>query len=270
VRIEVLGSLTAREEMRSFTPSAGKHRQMLALLALSAGQVVPVSTLMEEIWGERPPRSAAATLQTYILQLRRRISSAVGGRLRAREVLATAHHGYLLDVDPGAVDAQEFERLVGLGRTALQAGELVQSSRSFARALRLWRGPALVDVQAGPLLEIEVLRLDEARLSVLEQRLGVELRLGGEAESLGELVELAARYPMHEGFHALLMVAQYRAGRAWQALATYQRLRLTLDAELGLAPSERLQRLHHAVLTAELPDTGGWGDGQAEIDRLAG
>lgn len=272
MKIETLGPLTAQVDGAGFVPSAAKPRQMLALLALQGGRVVPVPVLMEEVWGENPPRSATATLQTYVLQLRRRISEALGGRSDRdpKDVLVTVHGGYLLDVAPGEVDAQEFDRLLGMGRTALHAGEDHVAAQLLDRALALWRGPALVDVQRGRLLDIEVLRLDEARLGALENRIGADLRLGRHVDVIGELAVLAARYPMHEGFHEQLMVAQYRAGRTWQALVTYQTLRHTLDSELGIGPSERIRQLHQAVLASRLPMSGGWGERPTVWDRLAG
>lgn len=253
MQIKLLGPFVAHEQQTSIVPSAPKPRQILALLALQANQVVTVPTLMEEIWGERPPRSAATTLQTYILQLRRRLATAFGAERSgsAKEVLVTRHGGYLLDVQPGEVDTSEFERTLGLGQAALAAGDDSTASMMLGQALALWRGPALVDVQTGRVLEIEVLRLEEARLGALEGRIAADLRLGRHAGMLSELTVLAARHPMHEGLHAQFMLAQYRSGRAWQALETYQRLRGTLVAELGIEPSARLRRLHGAVLAAD-------------------
>jgi SARP family transcriptional regulator, regulator of embCAB operon len=253
VEIKLLGALTAHERCGSFAPSAAKPRQVLALLALHAGQVVPVPSLIEELWGEHPPRSAMTTLQTYVLHLRRGIDRALGRDevLSAKEILETAHGGYQLNAQPGEVDVHDHEHLMIAGRAAVHAGDDESASRLMGRALQLWRGPALVDVVAGPLLEIEVLRLNEARLGVVECRVAAELRLGRHAEVLGELTVLAARYPLHERLYEQLMIALYRAGRVWQALETYQKLRTTLDRELGLEPSERLRRLHQSLLSGD-------------------
>ncbi|BFV59176.1 hypothetical protein KCMC57_up42800 [Kitasatospora sp. CMC57] len=272
MQINLLGPFVAHEQQTSILPTAAKPRQILALLALQANQMVTVPTLMEEIWGEEPPRTATTTLQTYILQLRRRLATAFGTdqRAAAKEVLVTRHGGYLLDVQPGEVDSSEFERILGLGQAALAAGDDATASMLLGQALKLWRGPALVDVQVGRVLEIEVLRLEEARLGALEGRVAADLRLGRHANLLGELTVLSARHPMHEGLHAQFMLAQYRSGRAWQALETYQRLRGTLVAELGIEPSARLQRLHIALLAADprldLVD----GEPVLELNRLVG
>ena len=102
MQIKVLGPVEAKVNGRSVTPTAAKPRQILALLALHSGQVVSVPTLIEELWGDRPPRSARTTLQTYILQLRKLIGDALAtsGEGAAKEVLVTRYGGYLLDVPP--------------------------------------------------------------------------------------------------------------------------------------------------------------------------
>ncbi|WP_093774830.1 AfsR/SARP family transcriptional regulator [Streptomyces sp. yr375] len=250
--ITVLGPFTAAYRQSSFVPSATKPRQVLALLALQADHVVTVPTLMEEIWGEELPRSAATTLQTYILQLRRKLSAALeGDGVDAKDVLVTRHGGYLLRTQPGWVDAQEFEKLAASGGRALEAGDDRTASTVLGQALGLWFGPALVDVKVGRVLELDVIRLEERRMAVLEQRIDADLRLGCHGELVPELSVLAARHPMHETFCAQLMTALYRSGGTWRALEVYQRLRSALVKELGLEPSERLTRLHQAVLSGE-------------------
>ena len=255
--IKVLGPLTAHEHGVSVVPSAAKPRQILALLALQADHVVTVPTLMTEIWGERIPRSAATTLQTYILQLRRKITAALAGQPArdAKDVLVTQFGGYLLRVQPGTVDVQEFEQLVAGGRAAFDAADYQTASRLLSRALALWEGPALVDVRAGSILELEVLRLAESRMAALERRIDADLRLGRHTEVVPELSVLTARHPMHERFCAQLMLALHRSGGSWRALEAYQRLRGALVTELGLEPSSALQQLHQAVLSGDrVPD----------------
>ncbi|MFG2561752.1 BTAD domain-containing putative transcriptional regulator [Streptomyces sp. NPDC048496] len=253
--IQILGSLAAQERGVSVVPSAAKPRQLLSLLALHADRVVSVPTLMEEIWGECVPRSASTTLQTYILQLRRRLTAALDGdpRLDAKDILVTRFGGYLLQVEPGRVDAHEFDRLAAAGATAFEVGDYRAASDLLRRALGLWQGPALVDVPAGSVLELEVLRLNEQRTTALERRIEADLRLGRHAEVVPELRVLAARHPLHEGFCAQLMRALHRTGGSWRALEAYQRLRGSLVRELGLEPSAALQDLHRAVLSGD-PD----------------
>ncbi|MEU8959929.1 AfsR/SARP family transcriptional regulator [Streptomyces sp. NPDC048518] len=253
MRVRVLGPLGAEVDGVSFVPSAGKPRQILSLFALYPGRVVPVPTLMEELWGTEPPQSALTTLQTYILQLRRHLGVAlrVEGRGAVKEVLATRHGGYLMQIPVESVDVQVYERLAGEGRAAFDAGDDGRAADCFRRALALWRGPALVDVRVGPILEIEVMRLEESRLGTVERRIDADLRLGRHAELIAELTELTARYPQHEGLHSQAMVALYRSGRQASALEIYRRLRIRMIEGLGVEPSPQVQRLHQAMLAVD-------------------
>lgn len=270
--IDVLGALAIRENGASITPTAPKPRQVLALLALHADQVVPVTALTEELWGANPPRSARTTLQTYVLQLRELIAVALAGdpgeapaaQRTAKEVLVTSPGGYLLVSGGGASDVQEFERLAGTGYRAMDAEDFPAAARQLREALSLWSGPAFADVQTGVQLAMEAKRLEESRLCALDQRIEADLRLGRHRELLAELTVLASRYRTHENLHAQFMTALHRSGRRGEALDAYQRLRATLVRDLGLEPSARLRRLQRSILmanNAELPlqveETGG-------------
>ncbi|MEV6175024.1 AfsR/SARP family transcriptional regulator [Streptomyces sp. NPDC051954] len=254
--IAVLGALDVRENGISVTPTAPKPRQVLALLALHADQVVPVATLIEELWGERPPRSSRTTLQTYVLQLRELISAAVerdpeGAPSRtAKDVLVTLPGGYLLNTSGGASDVREFERLAGTGYRAMDAGDFSGAARQLRDALALWTGSALADVQTGVQLEMETRRLEETRLCALDQRIEADLRLGRHRELLGELTVLVSRYRTHENLHGQFMLALHRSGRRSEALDVYQRLRTALVRELGLEPSAGLRRMQRSILMA--------------------
>ena len=227
MEIEVLGPLDIRLDGTSIVPSAGKPRQILALLALRAGRIVPVPVLMEEIWGDRIPRSAQTTLQTYILQLRRRISAARPDvrRPTAKDVLSTRFGGYLLSEPVLSSDVGTFQRLTAEGSAALERGEAGLAAEVLGRALGLWHGSALIDVPTGHVLDTEILGIEEARARALELRIEADLRLGRHAELLGELRMLVAQHPMHESFHAQLMIALCRSGHTWRALDVYQQLR---------------------------------------------
>ncbi|MFI1890575.1 AfsR/SARP family transcriptional regulator [Streptomyces jumonjinensis] len=252
MEIRVLGPLVAQLGNTSVVPSAAKPRQVLALLALRPSQVVTVSTLLDELWGDAPPRTAPATLQTYVRQLRRMLGTALdpAGVRGPKDVLCTRYGGYALDVT-AAVDATEFQRLCAAGQTALREGAALEASGLLHRALALWRGPALADIQIGRALEVETLRLEETRLCALDARIEADLRLGRHVALLGELTALAAQQPLHETVHAQLMLALYRSGRPSHALSAYQRLRRSLIRELALEPSPRLRRLHQSILAAD-------------------
>ena len=253
MEIKVLGTLNAEVNGMSIVPTAGKPRQILALLALYPGRVVPVPTLMEEIWGTKLPQSSLTTLQTYILQLRRMLGTAMGPGApgTAKDVLATRYGGYLLQIPAESVDVYRYERLVAEGRQAFEDGEDERSATLLREALHLWDGPALVDGRVGPILEIEVMRLDQSRLVAQERRIDADLRLGRHVELIAELTHLIARHPQHEGLHSQAMLALYRSGRQAAALDVYRRLRQRLIDELGVEPSPQLQRMHQAMLAVD-------------------
>lgn len=255
MEIDVLGPLAVRENGVSITPTAPKPRQVLALLALHADQVVPVGALIEELWAATPPRSARTTLQTYVLQLRELIAVAlkkdepVEGQPRrsAKDVLVTLPGGYLLR--GGATsDVREFERLAGIGYRAMDCEDFQDAARQLREALGLWSGSAFADVQTGTQLEMEARRLEESRLCALDQRIEADLRLGRHRELLGELTVLVSRYRTHENLHAQFMLALHGAGRRGEALEVYQRLRGTLVRDLGIEPSARLRRVQRSIL----------------------
>ncbi|MEV4538581.1 AfsR/SARP family transcriptional regulator [Asanoa sp. NPDC049518] len=233
--------------------TAPKPRKVLALLLLHANLVVPVETLIAELWGDDPPASAQTTLQTYILKIRRMLVTALAvcPNHLASEILVTASGGYRLNVGPGELDLHEYERLAAAGRAALDQGDDVEGARLLGEALDLWKGSALVDVRLGPVLQAEVQRLEEGRLSLWRQRIEADLRAGRHQAVLGDLGWLAARHPLNEDLQAQYMVALYRAGRRTDALEAFHRLRGTLQDDLGLEPSQRVQRLQHAILTAD-------------------
>lgn len=252
VRVEMLGPFSAYLSDQPVTPSASKQRQILALLALNCGRMVTVPTLVEELWGDDPPRSADTTLQTYILHLRNRFSETPTTTGHdARQLLGTRHGGYLLDGPSCRTDVEAFERLAREGRTAAEAGDHRRASQILSQALAMWTGPALADVPMGRILELEAGALEETRLSVLERRIEEDLFLHRHIDLLGELRLLTARNPMNEAFSEFLMMALYRSGHAGRALQEYQRLRTVLSEELGIDPCPRLQRLHQAVLSRD-------------------
>jgi DNA-binding SARP family transcriptional activator len=249
MQVKVLGPLDVTVNGRSITPTAAKARQTLAMLALHAGQLVTVPTLMEELWGAGLPRKPLQSVQTYVLILRRMIDEAQAGG--AKTVLTTAHGGYMLDITPDDLDIHRYERLAGSGRRAMEIGDHEAASRLLRSALDVWRGPALVDVQIGNRLGVKVNGLEESRLGVVESRIEADLLLGRHHMLLGELAELAARYPMHENLCAQYMTALYRSGRKWRALEVFRRLRETLVDELGLEPSRHVQSVHLAILNSD-------------------
>jgi class 3 adenylate cyclase len=155
--------------------------------------------------------------------------------------------GYMLEVEPEAVDLIRFERLVGEGRSALAAGAPDRAADTIREAIALWRGPALTEFAAVHFAQVEGGRLEDLRLAALENRIDADLQLGRHAEVTGELEVLIASHPHRERLRAQLMLALYRSGRQSEALDVYRNLRTTLD-QIGIEPSENLQRLQRQIL----------------------
>ncbi len=257
LRFNVLGPLEVFNGERVCTPTAPKVRGVLALLLLRANRLVETRSLIEELWGECPPQSAVTTAQTYIYHLRKLFARVAGPD--AEQIFLTRAPGYLIDIAEGQLDLQVFDRLTQQGRTLLAAGRPAEAVQVLERALGLWRGPMLANVTVGRLLEGSVAHVEEQRIQAIQLRIEANLQLGRHRELIAELRSLTALYPLNEWFHGKLMLALSRAGRRSESLQVYQRLRHTLDEELGLAPSPELQRLQHEVLelgTASLAPTG--------------
>lgn len=251
VEINVLGPFEFLVADTSIVVTASKPRQLLAMLALNAGHVVPSSVLIDEIWDQRPPRTATATLQTYVLHLRRRLTNALAGHDSAKNIIVTRDTGYLLNVDPDTVDAARYDQIAAVGHRAMYAGDHQEATASLGTALNLWHGPALAGVHIGPQLAIESIRLEENRLGDLDLRIDADLHLGRHRQLLGELRTLCARYPTQENFTAQSMLAFYRSGRQWQALSQYRAMRDSMVGQLGMDPSPRLRELHQAILSGD-------------------
>jgi SARP family transcriptional regulator, regulator of embCAB operon len=253
MEVAVLGPMSVRVGREICTPTAPKIRTVLALLAVHADQVVPVSSLMRELWDDGPPVSGPTTLQTYVLNLRKLFAAATGlpTRTVAAEILTTRAGGYVFQSAGCELDIQKFHRVVSEGRMALSAGEDRRAVDLLSGALQLWRGPALVDVTTGRILEGRRQQFEESRLVVLEYLVDAELRLGMFREVLSELAALTVENPYHEGLHAQYMRALHLNGRRAQALEIFQRVRANLVGHLGLEPGPSIQHLHRAILNAE-------------------
>jgi DNA-binding SARP family transcriptional activator len=235
VEIRLLGPLEVEIDGSPVEIRRQKQRAVLALLALRAGEVVSTDRLVDELWGEAPPKAAIGSLQNLVSELRKALGP---------DVLATRAPGYLLDVERDAVDAHRFERLTREARDAAAELRLTQ----LREALALWHGPALADVQLEHSSANEAARLEELRVAAWEDRLEAELELGRQSQAIGELESFVSKHPLRERPIGLLMLALYRAGRQAEALETYRQARERLVEELGIDPSPDLQRLEQAIL----------------------
>jgi DNA-binding SARP family transcriptional activator/tetratricopeptide (TPR) repeat protein len=221
---------------------AAKERLVVAVLALNAGRVVPVERLVDAVWGEDPPESAALTVRGLVSRLRKTLAAA-----GCPEVITTRSPGYLLAADAVEVDVDRFQALAADGRARLAAGAAGQAAATLRDALALWRGDRLAESD-GLRLCGEAARLAEARLATLEVRIDADLATGRHAELVSELEELCQAHQVRERLWGQRMLALYRCGRQADALAAYRQLRTALADELGLDPSDELRRLETAIL----------------------
>ncbi|MET7329359.1 BTAD domain-containing putative transcriptional regulator [Nonomuraea sp. NPDC005650] len=254
VRFGVLGPLRIEAGQ---VPGPAKHRTLLAALLLSAGETVPVERLMSVVWDDRPPASAGSVLRVYVSALRKLVDG-----------IHTVPGGYLIDVERDEVDCHRFERLVGGARQARAAGRVAEAADGFRAALGLWRGQALADVESSVLRRTHAVSLEELRLTALEERVELDLRLGRGAEVVGELRALAGAHPLRERAWARLIEALDQAGRRSEALGAYQDARRTLVDELGLEPGAELTDAHRRVLAGESRPSAPAGVDRGPVDEL--
>ncbi|MGI8808499.1 MAG: AfsR/SARP family transcriptional regulator [Acidimicrobiales bacterium] len=247
MEFRILGVLEVFDAGRPVEIGAAKERALLAELLLHANQIVSRERLVEVVWGDTPPASAAATLNTYVAHLRTALEPGRAPRGRPG-LLLTRDPGYLLAVDPERVDALRFERLAGEGRRALAAGDAETAAAILRQALGLWRGEALADFVYEPFAQAEATRLGELRLATLEQRVDADLSLGRHHDLVSELRRLVDEHPLRERLWGQLMLALYRCGRQSEALRAYGELGKTLAEELGIDPSPALHRLEDDIL----------------------
>lgn len=238
-RFRLLGPVEALDGTSPVELSATKLRTVLAVLLLAQSRVVSDDRLVELLWGDAPPATAAAQIQTYMSRLRQRLGP---------DVAVIRHHpGYLLRTAPERVDLFVFERLAARGREELAAGRPAEAAKLLREALAMWRGPALAGVTEF-LGDAERPRLEEARLAAVEDRTTADLALGVPDDLVPELTRLVAEHPLRERLRAQLMTALHRTGRRAEALATYAAYRGRLADELGIDPGPDLRRVHAATL----------------------
>jgi DNA-binding SARP family transcriptional activator len=234
-QFHILGPLEVAGEDGPLRLGGAKQRALLALLALNAGRVIPTDTLVDQLWGEHPPRTAVTSLQNFVSQLR---------KLLGPETLMTRAPGYVLHVDPNQVDTFRFERLLAEARGAPPA----EREARLREALALWRGPPLADFAFEAFAQGDIRRLEELRAVALEERIAADLELGRHGELVSELEALVAQHPLRERLRGQLMLALYRSGRQAEALQGYHDARGVLVEELGIEPGRPLQELFSSIL----------------------
>jgi DNA-binding SARP family transcriptional activator len=240
----ILGPLEVLDEGREVALGGSKQRALLAVLVLHANETLSTDRLIEELWGEHPPATAAKTVQVHVSRLRKALP-------RGGDLIATRERGYRLELDPDRLDARRFERLLAQARDHLAAERPRPAAAALDEGLALWRGEPLADLAYEPFAQREVARLADLRVAALELQIDARLALGGHTEVIGQLEALIAEHPFRERLRAQLMLALYRADRQADALQAYQVARRKLVEELGIEPGERLRELERAILAQD-------------------
>jgi DNA-binding SARP family transcriptional activator/ABC-type transport system substrate-binding protein/streptogramin lyase len=240
MEFRLLGPLEALRDGHPVALGGSKPRALLALLLLSANEVVSRDRLIEALWPDQPPGSAEHSLDVQISRLRK--------ALLPDEPVLTRDRGYVLRIEPEQIDAHEFERFLEEGRRANAAGRPEAALGALGAALSLWHGPALGDLSYEEFARSEAERLDELRLVATEERVDAELALGSHHTLIPELQALSAKHPLRERLQGQLMLALYRSGRQAEALQVYSDTRLRLVAELGIEPGSALKALEQSML----------------------
>jgi len=235
MRFSLLGPLEVRNDRQIVPLGGAKQHALLVILLLHANEVVSRDRLLEALWPERPPGDAAHSLDHQISRLRK--------ALDPPELLATRGGGYVLAVAPGDIDVHRFEAELDEGRQANAAGKPADALAALNRGLALWQGAALANVADEPFARVEADRLEELRLTAVEERVDARLSLGHHHRLVAELESLAARHPLRERLRAQLMLSLYRSGRQTEALRVYSDTRRALVDTLGLEPGAELQQL---------------------------
>jgi predicted ATPase/DNA-binding SARP family transcriptional activator len=242
MEFRILGPLEARARRRSLRLGGPKQRALLAVLLLHANEVVSRERLIDELWGESPPKTAPDGLRVFVSKLRKALGP---GLVRTREP------GYVLQVDSEEIDSTRFQRLLDEGIRLIGEGDPESAAAALNNALSLWRGPPLADFMYEPFAQDEIRRLEELRLAAIENKIDAEMRLG-RVGVVGELEALVAEHPYRERFREQQILTLYRAGRQAEALAAYHDLRRALRDDLGIEPSPQMRRLEQQILLQDV------------------
>jgi tetratricopeptide (TPR) repeat protein len=248
IRFEVLGPIRARIGDSEITISAKRDRIMLAMLLLHAPDPVPLSRLVEAIWGDQPPNKSRNQVQGCVSRWRKQFADA-GVQ---RQMIVNDQAGYRIPIESQDLDLLEFRRLCDEARSAAASGRPTEAYERYRAALGLWRGPALVDIDSVMVGQIAT-SLDEEHIQAQEEclRLALEHNLAEPGALVAEIQALVRQHPYREALQADLLRALYLAGRQADALAAYREFRQRLSDELGTEPGEGLQRLHRAILNRD-------------------
>lgn len=237
VRFNVLGPLTVTEGTRTFNIGGPKQRTVLAMLIAHAGHQVSVGSIIDAVWGDEAAANAKRIVQTYVATLRGEVGDAI----------VKTGQGWRLDVPVEEIDAHAFEQIYSSSRNEIDSNP-EGAAVTLRESLSLWRGHPYADVEAHGLLDAEIHRLAELRVSAQLARIDADLASGRHSDLVGEIEGLLAEHPYREQLRAQHMLALYRAGRQKEALRSFEDMRTLLVEELGVDPTPELRDLEQRIL----------------------
>lgn len=243
MEFRILGAMEVLDTTHRLDLPKGRGRALLALLVLHAGETVPAERLVDALWDEHPPTTASTVVHGLVSRLRRTLEPDRAQGHKA-ELLQTVGTSYRLAIQPEAVDANRFKRLIDEARSAAPDVR----AAGLSAALGLWRGPALADFTYMPFAQRAISALEELRIEATEDRIEAELELGRGRELVPELEALVHDHPFRERLRGFLMLALYRAGRQIEALEAYRVTHALLVDEMGVEPEPALRDLQAAIL----------------------
>ncbi|WP_344170397.1 AfsR/SARP family transcriptional regulator [Kribbella lupini] len=241
LRYELLGPVRAWNGDTEIDLGAPQQRAILGLLLLRDGALATSDQLLTALWADKTPRAAAGMIRSYVSRLRRALSGSV---------IQSVAGGYVLPVAPGALDLNEFLRLIELARAARQEGRLEAWADALRAALKLWKGTPLAGVR-GDFADWERERLHQHRLAAVEDLAAANLDLGRPEEAAQVLAPIVIEHPLRERPRELLMLALYRSGRQADALRLYQETQHLLADELGVDPGPELREMQRRILSSD-------------------
>jgi DNA-binding SARP family transcriptional activator/tetratricopeptide (TPR) repeat protein len=241
VEFQIFGEIRARVDGADVDLGPARQRSVLAALLFDLNHVATPDQLVDRVWGERAPRSAAGTLRSYLSRLRAAVATMPGPAIERRP------GGYLLRAEPATVDLHRFESLLASARA--EADDESASAR-YQEAFAVWRGEVFSGLES-PWFATARHALEAVRYEALLDYHDLQLRRGTPGALLGNLTGLVAAHPQDERLAAQFMLALYRSGRQADALKQYAHLRALLVEQLGTEPGPALRRLHQRILTAD-------------------
>jgi WD40 repeat protein/DNA-binding SARP family transcriptional activator len=243
IDVRLLGPVEAIADGTTISLGGELPRGLLAVLTIERNRVVSSARLIDELWGDDPPARARESLQMHVSRLRRAFAEAGAGQR-----IVTRGGGYLIELEDRECDVERWQQSLGLAQGARSSGEPDAARALLDDALAIWRGEPIAGATANGLLSAERARLEQQRLAALSGRIDLDLELGRQADVIGEIEALIVAHPYSEALVSRLMLAQYRAGRQADALATFAAARRRLVDELGLEPGPELRRLQQDIL----------------------